>query len=63
MGAVGAQQSTATIAAGFDCDALVEGPIAAVDGLLGDYGLPNGAPAALFTRRNALARHIGTPRA
>ena len=48
---------------GFDRDALVEGPIAAVDGLLGDYGLPNGAPAALFTRRNALARHIGTPRA
>ena len=44
-----------------DRGALVEGPIAVIDGLLGDYGLPNGAPAALFTRRNALARHIGTP--
>jgi len=47
--------------AGFDRHQLVEGLIATVDNLLEDYGLPHGAPASLFERRNALARHIGTP--
>ena len=46
---------------GFDRDALVEGPVKLVDDLLEDYGLPHGAPAGAFARRNALARHIGTP--
>ena len=47
---------------GFDRDALVEGPVEVVDDLLEDYGLPHGAPAGgAFARRNALARHIGTP--
>ena len=50
-------------AAGFTRDDLVEGPIATVDLLLADYGLPHGAPAALYARRNALARYIGAPRA
>ena len=47
-------------AAGFERVALVSGPIAAVDALLGDFGLPFGAPLAPLVRRNALARHIGT---
>jgi hypothetical protein len=50
-------------AAGFTRDDLVEGPIATVDLLLADFGLPHGAPAALHARRNALARYIGAPRA
>ena len=42
-------------------DDVVEGPISAIDAILGDYNLPHGAAAgALFERRNALARHIGT---
>ena len=49
--------------AGFSREDLVDGPIAVIDALLNDYGLPHGAPAALSARRNALARHIGTPRA
>ena len=44
---------------GFDRDGLVEGPVAAVDALLADYGVPHGPPAGLFVRRNALARCIG----
>ena len=49
--------------AGFDRAALAEGPIAAIDTLLNDFGLPHGAPAATVReRRNALARHIGTMR-
>ena len=36
-------------------------PIATVDALLGEYGLPAGPQAgAPIVRRNALARHIGT---
>ena len=49
--------------AGFTRDDLVEGPIGVIDTMLNDYGLPHGAPAGLFVRRNALARHIGAPRA
>jgi hypothetical protein len=49
--------------AGFNRDDLVEGPIGVIDAVLNDYGLPHGAPAGLFVRRNALARHIGAPRA
>ena len=49
--------------AGFSRGDLVEGPIGVIDLMLNDYGLPHGAPAALFERRNALARHIGTMRA
>ena len=49
--------------AGFSRDDLIEGPIGVIDAILADYGLPSGAPAALFVRRNALARHIGAPRA
>ena len=49
--------------AGFNRDDLVEGPIGVIDTVLNDYGLPHGAPAGLFVRRNALARHIGAPRA
>ena len=45
--------------AGFDRAAL-RGPIAAVDALLNDYGLPHGAPATPLERRNVLAMHIGT---
>ena len=49
--------------AGFDRAALVDGPIAAIDTLLNDFGLPHGAPAATVReRRNALARHIGKMR-
>jgi hypothetical protein len=50
-------------AAGFCRDSLVEGPIAAVDALLADYGLPSGPPTGVFARRNALAHHLGAPRA
>ena len=50
-------------AAGFTRDSLVEGPIAAVDALLADYGLPSGPPTGVFARRNALAHHLGAPRA
>jgi hypothetical protein len=47
--------------AGFSRAELVEGNIGVIDAILGDYGLPNGAPAgSLFQRREALARHIGT---
>ena len=46
--------------AGFNREALVEGPIGAIDAILGDYGLPQGAPATLFERRNALAAYIGS---
>jgi hypothetical protein len=46
--------------AGFDRFALVRGPIAAVDALLVDYGLP--LAAAVFDRRDALALYIGTTR-
>ena len=49
--------------AGFSRDDLVEGPIGVIDTVLNDFGLPHGAPAGLFVRRNALARHIGAPRA
>lgn len=49
--------------AGFNRDALVEGPIGVVDALLEFYGLPHGPPAGLFVRRNALAHVLGTPRA
>ena len=45
---------------GFERTALVSGPIDVVDTLLGDFGLPHGAPLTLLARRNALARHIGT---
>jgi hypothetical protein len=48
-------------AAGFTRDNLVEGSIVVIDALLSDYGLPHGAPATLFARRNALARYIGAP--
>ena len=48
-------------AAGFDRAALVEGPIAAVDALLGDYGIPAGAGVgAPVVRRIALAQALGT---
>ena len=46
--------------AGFERSALVSGPIAVIDALLNDYGMPNGAPAAVIVRRNALAQRIGT---
>ena len=46
---------------GFNRYDLIEGPIGAIDMVLNDYGLPHGAPAGLFVRRNALARHIGAP--
>ena len=47
--------------AGFSRAELVVGPIGIIDAILGDYGLPNGAPAgSLCQRRAALARHIGT---
>jgi len=45
--------------AGFDRAAL-RGPIAVVNALLVDYGLP--LAAAVFDRRDALALHIGTTR-
>jgi len=48
--------------AGFDRAALSGGPVAAVDALLGDYGLTHGPPAAAAARRCALAVHLGTPR-
>ncbi len=48
--------------AGFDRDALGQGPIAVVDLLLADYGLPHGPPAPLVSRRRSLAVHIGTKR-
>jgi nucleoid-associated protein YgaU len=48
--------------AGFDRDALISGPVAVVDTLLGDFGLPNGPPIPALERRNALALHIGTMR-
>ena len=49
--------------AGFDRAALVDGPIAAVDSLLSDYGLQHGAAAgAVLVRRTLLAQHIGTMR-
>lgn len=48
-------------AAGFDRAALVEGPIATVDALLGDYGIPAGAGVgAPVVRRIALAQALGT---
>ena len=47
--------------AGFSRAELVEGHIDVIDAILGDYGLPNCAPAgSLIQRRMALARHIGT---
>ena len=46
--------------AGFNRAAL-RGPIAVVNALLMDYGLPL-LPAASLDRRNALAVHIGTKR-
>ena len=45
--------------AGFDREGL-RGPIAAVDALLLEYGLPRDAAAPLYVRRNALALHLGT---
>ena len=46
---------------GFDRAALVEGGIAAVDLLLGDYGIPAGAGVgAPIVRRIALAQALGT---
>ena len=45
---------------GFDRAALVDGPVAVVDALLLDFGLPQGA--TVRERRNALALHIGTTR-
>ena len=48
--------------AGFERAALIIGPIAPVDALLGDYNLPHGAPIGLVQRRDALALHIGTTR-
>lgn len=48
-------------AAGFDRAALVEGHIAVVDALLGDYGLPAGAGnGTVVARRVALAQALGT---
>ena len=47
---------------GFDRNALIDGPIAVVDTLLNDFGLPHGAPVSARQRRNALALHIGTTR-
>ena len=44
--------------AGFDRFALIRGPIAVVDALLVDYGLP--LAVAVFDRRDALALYIGT---
>ena len=46
-------------AAGFDRAAL-RGPIALINALLGDYGLP--LPASALERRDSLALHIGTAR-
>ena len=46
--------------AGFGRYALIRGPIAIVDALLIDYGLPHAA--SVFDRRNELAQHIGTMR-
>ena len=46
----------------FERSALVGGPIAVVDTLLNDYGLPHGPPLTALERRNALAVHIGTMR-
>ena len=46
---------------GFDRGAL-RGPIAAIDALLHQYGLPNGAPLTALQRRDSLALHIGTAR-
>ena len=45
---------------GFDRAALVDGPVAVVDTLLLDFGLPHGA--TVRERRNALALHLGTTR-
>ena len=48
---------------GFDRDALIDGPIGAVDQLLNDYGLQFGPGAgASAARRTMLALHIGTMR-
>ncbi len=48
---------------GFRRPALFRGPIALVDTLLNDYGLPFGQNAgAVQERRDALALHIGTMR-
>ena len=50
--------------AGFTRAALFSGPIADVDVILADYGMPNGAGAGTpLDRRNALSLHIGMPRA
>ena len=45
--------------AGFGRSALFRGPIAVVDALLDDYGLPQAPHTAIWERRNALAVHIG----
>ena len=46
---------------GLTREAIVQGAIAAVDALLGDYGLPRGAEAGLpAARRVALALALGT---
>jgi hypothetical protein len=45
--------------AGFDRAAL-RGPIAIINALLVDHGLPQ--PASFLNRRHALALHIGTMR-
>lgn len=47
---------------GFDRDQLRGAPVAVIDALLGDYGLPHGPPRPVIERRNALAVHIGTGR-
>ena len=47
-------------AAGFNREALFRGPIAVIDALLDDYGLPNGPTTDVLERQNALAVHIGT---
>ncbi len=45
---------------GFDRAALIDGPVAVIDTLLLDFGLPHGA--SVRERRNALALHIGAAR-
>jgi hypothetical protein len=52
----------ATWPAGFDRDQLRDAPIAVIDALLGDHGLPHGPPRPVIERRNVLAVHIGTGR-
>ena len=48
---------------GFGRADLIEGPIAAIDALLGGYGLPAGpGVGGAMDRRNALAAHLGTKR-